>query len=141
MHLGFQRRRHDRAVRQGRPGFEWRGVNPHFRSNITFGYVYWTNMEVRDMIIDLETRLVYSTVPQSGIFTPVVAYNFYPSAVICTNNGLYPLEITDLREASIQQFADVRGVRDQLVASVRCQRPVRPRLHFQLRDEPHVPVL
>ena len=77
------------------------------RKELHFAYVYWTNAEIRDMILDVTTGHVYTSFMASASFTPRANYPFHDFPTLCTSNALYPVTIVNERE-SLEQRRSLR---------------------------------
>eukprot|EP01098_Paradermamoeba_levis_P003243 TRINITY_DN1499_c0_g1_i1.p1 TRINITY_DN1499_c0_g1~~TRINITY_DN1499_c0_g1_i1.p1 ORF type:complete len:296 (+),score=8.42 TRINITY_DN1499_c0_g1_i1:88-888(+) len=82
-------------------GLMWRAEFP-YRSNVTFGYVYWNVPQVVDMLVHVATGHVYTSMRGSMKFTPTFNHPAYPASYFCYANGLYPTEITTTYESHEQ---------------------------------------
>lgn len=80
-------------------GLDFRGTYV-FRTKIEFAYVYWANVNIREMIIDMTTHHVYSPIRGSIAWNNPTTYGFFQAKYQCNIQGFYPTEITSSYEMS-----------------------------------------
>jgi hypothetical protein len=68
----------------------WQAVYP-YRSNISVGYIYWTDPSLPDITFDIQTNRMYTVFPVTAMYTPSGTYNFYPASQYCTANAGWKL--------------------------------------------------
>jgi hypothetical protein len=82
----------------------WVGTDNTTRSQIRLGFLYWTDPLIRDLVMDLDSNHVYSSIYSTAQWTPTVTYPFYKANDFCTNIGMFAAEIQSESESVIQHL-------------------------------------
>ena len=75
------------------------------RAALDFGFVYWTDFYIRDMVPSIDTLHVYTSYGKSLTMEPEPTNPTYPARIMCQDVGFYPAELDD----NIENYAVLHG--------------------------------
>ena len=88
-------------------GLLWKGQLMR-RTKLSFAYIYWSNVYVRNMIYDLDTGHAYNAYAATASMNPRTDYpDAWATSTMCTLHGMNITEVTSLTE-SLEQMRTQR---------------------------------